>query len=187
MSKILSVTPVKKYKKFIGPSQMAIALGIDDFQSPEDLKKEIEEGYVPKDTYATTYGKCNESIALYYYKKLYKVNISSAKFIVDPVNPRIGGICDGLINDDTGIEIKCHVSEKNLLKKLPLKFKIQMAAYMYLYKRKKWVLMSCIFNTDDTLSKYSIFELNWDQVKDQWEKDWYPEIVRYINTISWKA
>src|SRR6185312_1102384 len=166
-----SATPDRKYRKFIGPSQISTALGVDEYQSAEDLKKEIEEGYIPYDTYATTHGKTHESIALYYYQKLHKVKISPAKFTVDTINKRIGGIGDGLINSDVGIEIKCHVSEKNLLRKLPLKYLIQMAGYMYLYKRKKWVLMSCAFNKDHTLSKYKIFEVTWDEVKDSWEKE----------------
>ncbi len=177
----------RKYRKFVGPSQLSIVLGIDDFQSPMELKKELEEGYIPYDNFATLYGKSHESIAIYYYQKLYKVKIMPGNFVIDPLNSRFGGICDGLINNDVGIEIKCHVNEKNLLKSLPLKYKLQMIAYLYLYKRKKWILMSCIFNTNHTLSKYNVFEITWNEVKSDWEKLWYPQIIKYINSVLWKC
>lgn len=175
---------VKKYRKFIGPSQMAIVLGLDEYQTIDQLKDEIENGYVPSSNFATQYGNENESIAIYYYQKLKGVNTQKPRFIVDDMNPHIGGICDALIDNETGLEIKCHVREQNLLNKLPMKYLIQMAGYMYLYKRKKWILMSCCFNNDKTLNKYALFEVTWDEVKEKWN-EWYQIITKFVSEVHW--
>jgi hypothetical protein len=175
----------RKYRKFLGPSQFAIVLDLDEYQSKETLRDEIENGYIPKDTYATQFGNDNESVALYYYQKLHKVNIEKAKFVVDPNNSKIGGICDGLLDSETGLEIKCHVKDDNLLTQIPIKYLIQIAGYMYLYKRKKWVLVSNIFNPDKTLKKYSTFEVTWDEVKDRWNQEWYPNILQFAKDVKW--
>jgi len=183
-----SLVPVpkpKKYRKFLGPSQFATVLGLDEYQTRESLKDEIENGYVPKDTYAIQYGNANESVALYYYQKMHKVTIDKARFVVDPIHPRIGGICDGLIGNDGGIEIKCHVKDENLLTQIPLKYLIQMTGYMYLYRRQKWILVSNIFNEDKTLKKCNQFEVTWDEVKDRWENEWFPQIIQFVEEARW--
>jgi hypothetical protein len=177
----------KKYRKYIGPSQFGTILGFDEYQTPEALRDEIENGYVPNSTYATQHGITHESVAIYYYTKLRKTNIQKALFMVDDHNPRIGGICDGLIDAETGLEIKCHVKESNLLTKLPPKYLAQVAGYMHLYHRNKWILMSCVFNEDQTLNKYTIFDTHWEDVKDQWKNDWYPKICQYIKDTKWSG
>lgn len=175
----------KKYRKFLGPSQFATVLGLDDYQTKESLRDEIENGYVIKETYATAYGNANESVALYYYQKMNNLVIDKARFVVDPNNSRIGGICDGLIGKESGIEIKCHVKDDNLLNQIPMKYLIQMVGYMYLYKRPKWILVSNIFNEDKTLKKCNTFEVTWDEVKDRWENEWYPQLVQFVNEVKW--
>lgn len=176
---------MKKYRKMIGPSQFATVLGFDEYQTPEQFKIEIENGYLPQQSYATNFGCQHEEIALYYYQKLFNVNIQKPTFVMDPKNRRMGGICDALIDTETGLEIKTHVKDENLLTELPLKFLLQMTGYMYLYHRKKWVLMSCIFNEDHTIKKYTIFTTTWDQVKDRWENQWYPQLQQYIGEAHW--
>jgi predicted phage-related endonuclease len=176
----------KKYRKFIGPSQFATVLGLDEYQTADSLKNEIENGYVPNSTYATQFGCDNESIALYYFKKIYNIHVTKGAFVVDPKNKRIGGICDGIIDDDTGIEIKCHVKEENLLTTLPIKYLLQVTGYMYLYKKKSWRLMSATFNPDNTLSKHVIHNVTWDEVKDRWETEWYPKITAYVNEAKFR-
>jgi len=178
-------TKPRKYRKFLGPSQFATVLDLDEYQSKEALREEIENGYIPKDTYATQFGNDNESVALYYYQKLHKVSVEKAKFVVDPNHPRIGGICDGLLNSETGLEIKCHVKDDNLLTQIPIKYLIQIAGYMYLYKRKKWILVSNIFNPDKTLKKYTTLEVTWDEVKDRWNLEWYPNILQFAKDVKW--
>jgi len=175
----------KVYRKYIGPSQFATVLGLNEYQTPEALKNEIENGYVPTDTYATQFGNDHECVAIYYYQKLYNICVHKASFVVDGENGRIGGIADALIDDNTGLEIKCHVGEDNLLTKLPIKYLIQVTGYMYLYKKEKWVLMSATFHSDHTLHKYVIHVIKWEQVKTKWEKEWYPKIIKYINELQW--
>jgi len=176
---------MKKFRKYIGPSQFATVLNLDEYQTADALKYEIENGYIPNITYATKYGCDNESVGIYYYKKLYNEQVSCAEFVVDPLNSRIGGICDGIINEDMGLEIKCHIKSDNLLKKLPIKFLIQMTGYMYLYNRKKWKLMSFVLNDDMTLKNYIIHDVLWDDVKDRWNREWYPELVKFVTEAHW--
>lgn len=176
---------MKKFRKFIGPSQMGTIIGVDEFNNVTQLKDEIENGYVPNSNYATQYGINFESIAIYYYQKLTNTITKKPKFVVDQLNKHVGGICDAIIDDDTGLEIKCHVKEENMLDKLPTKYLIQITGYMYLYNRKNWVLMSCCFNDDKTLKKYKLFKVTWDDVKDRWNNDWYPSIIQFVNSTKW--
>lgn len=176
----------KTYRKQIGPCHFGTIIGCNRFSNADDLKKEIEEGFIKQNNnYCQQFGVDKESTALYYYQKIYGVKIDKAKFIRDPQNSRILGIADGLIGNDTGIEIKCHVGEMPL-RKLPLRMLIQMAGYMYLYNRKNWILMSCTFNDQHRLSKYKVFKVNWDIVKRRWERDWYPKIIQFINEAQWQ-
>ena len=175
-----------KYRKFIGPSQFAAAIGLDEYLSPEQLRKEIENGYLDQNTFATCFGKDKECVALYYYKKLYNISITPPKFVIDQLNNRIGGIGDGLIDNVTGLEIKCHVGSEPL-QTLPTKYLVQMAGYMHLYKRQRWILMSCTFNKDNTLAKYKVFTVNWEEIKDRWENQWYPQLVNFVNQTKWKT
>lgn len=178
---------IKKYRQYLGPSQFACVLGLDQYQTADAMKAEIENGYEPSGNYATNMGNNQESIALYYYQKIYGGTITRPQFITDPSNPRIGGICDALLDPqtETGLEIKCHVKRDNVLTTVPIRYLIQMAGYMYLYRRKKWLLMSCYFGRDQHLEYYALHEVTWDQVKDRWETDWYPSLVEFVNTVKW--
>jgi predicted phage-related endonuclease len=175
----------KKYRQYLGPSQFACVLGVDGFQTADDLQREIEEGYQPTGNYATAMGNNQESIALYYYQKIYGGTQSKPRFMVDPQNPRIGGIADSLLDQETGLEIKCHVKRDNVLTELPLRYLIQVAGYMYLYQRKNWVLMSCYFGSDQKLEYYAVHKVTWDQVKDRWETEWYPSLTQFTNMVKW--
>lgn len=178
---------IKKYRKVLGPSQFAAILGLDPFLTKEKLQSEIENGYIPSGNFATQHGIDHEAIALYYYKKIYNTTITKPEFVMDTKHNKIGGICDGLIDINNGIEIKCHVSEKNLIKNLYNTHLLQMAGYMYLYNRSQWTLMSCTFKNDHTLSRYKLFIVKWDDVKDKWEKEWYPQIVNFANNVKWQT
>lgn len=173
-----------KYRKLLGPSQMATVLDLNEYQTSDELKWEIEEGYEVIENEAIKLGIKREPIAIYFYQKLYNVTIVKPVFMMDPKNLRIGGICDGLIGDDTGFEVKCHQGNQPL-QTLPLSYIIQMTAYMYLYQRSKWILMSCTFDHAHHLKKYKIFQLNWNTVKDQWFNDWYPKISEFSNSVKW--
>lgn len=175
-----------KYRKLLGPSQMSTVLGLNPYQSLDELKNELENGYKPYENLAIKLGNERESIAIYFYQKLYNVTITKPKFVVDANNLRIGGICDGLIDDNIGLEVKCHMG-KDPLYTLPDGFLVQMAAYMYLYKRSEWILMSCVFNKDHTVSKYKLFKVQWVDIKDKWENDWYPKLTNFVNNIHWKS
>jgi|UniRef100_A0A6C0BKE4 hypothetical protein len=179
------MTLLRKYHKYVGPSQFGAILGLDEFQSCDDLRDEIENGYIPISNTKTQYGNDYESIALYYYQKIHHVTIEHPKFAVDPHNPRIGGICDGLLDVRTGIEVKCHTKESNLLQSIHPRYLVQLAGYLYLYQRDKWILISNIFNSNQTLKKCQTFEVTWDQVKSQWEQEWYPKIVEFVTSVKW--
>ncbi len=178
--------PIKKQRKFLGPAQMGAVLGYDNYLSANDVRDEIENGYEVSGNYATSYGQSHEDIALYYYQKLYEVEIEKAQFVVDPTNRKIGGICDGLIGNDTGIEIKCHIGKEPLMF-LPNKFLVQLSAYMYLYGRTKWLLFSCCFNPDHSLAKYNLFEVDWSQVSQRWINDWKPKLDNFVNHVKWQT
>lgn len=176
--------PIKRVRKYVGPSQMATILGLNPYQTREQLMDEFLNGYTNQEKISTQFGNDHESTAIYYYQKLTQVATTKPSFIVDPHNPKIGGIADALIDDQTGLEIKCHVAERNLLTgSLPLTYLIQVAGYMYLYQRSKWVLMSCIFHPDHTLDKYTLHEVTWEQVRDRWTLDWYPKITQFTQEI----
>jgi hypothetical protein len=177
----------KSYIKFIGPSQFGSILGCDQYQSADQLRDYVENGRPSFDSYATQMGRSMEPVALYYYSKLHKVQIQKPKFVVDEKNSHIGGIADGLIGDDDGIEIKCHVNESGLIRSLPDKHLLQIAGYMYLYRRPKWVLMSCVFNPDQTLSQYVVHRVTWSQVEDQWRRVWYPRICEFVDSLKWHS
>jgi len=173
------------YVKFIGPSQFGSILGVDPYQSADQLRHFVEHGRPVTDNSATQMGMAMEPVALYYYSKMHGVQIAKPSFVVDPSNNRIGGIADGLIGDDQGIEIKCHVSERGLLRTLPERHLLQIAGYMYLYRRPRWVLMSCVFNEDQSLQKYVIHRVSWSDVQQRWEDDWYPKIDRFVKELKW--
>jgi len=177
------MTTIKRYRKFLGPTQFASCIGYDRYLSSDQLRQEIEHGYMYTDTPCLQFGQNHECVALYYYSKMFKTEIVRPRFIVDPKNSRIGGIGDGLIGSDCGIEVKCHVGTRPL-KTIPYKYLIQIAGYLYLYKRSKWILFSCTFNSDHTLGKYKIFEITWDMVKDRWERDWYPQINNFLSKVT---
>ena len=172
-----------KFRKFIGPAQFGGVLGHNKYLSAHQIRSEIENGYKIQDNQATQYGKDLEPVALYYYQKLYNVTIQKPRFVVDICNRKIGGICDGLIDQDTGIEIKCHTGQTPL-RYLPYNYLIQMAGYLFLYGRQRWILFSCTFKPDHTLDKYQIFEVKWDDVKDRWTRDWYPKLLDFANSVT---
>lgn len=174
-----------KYRKLLGPSQMSSVLNLNKYQSMVELKNEIENGYLPYENLAIKLGNQREAIAIYFYQRLYKVSINKPKFIIDSDHPRIGGICDGLIDEDTGFEVKCHIGDHPLYV-LPDSHLIQMAAYMYLYKRTKWILMSCVFDKENNVSKYKIYEVYWSDIKDKWIDEWYPKIIKFVDDVKWK-
>ncbi len=176
---------IRKQRQFVGPAQMSSILGFDKYLSSNQLRDQIENGYVVNSNYATSFGCDHESIALYYYQKIFNVEIEKPPFRVDASNRRIGGICDGLIGTDTGIEIKCHVGSQPL-QFLPNKYLVQMTAYMYLYGRTKWILFSCCFDANHALTNYNIFEVTWNQVKTRWIRDWKPQIVQFCQEVTWQ-
>ena len=108
-------------------------LGLNPFESVDDLRREIEQGYQPNQKFATQYGIDHEALGRYYYQKLKQQVVTPARFVVDQRHPRIRGCGDGLIGTESGLEIKCHVSESNLLTKVPLpeRYIIQMVGICF--------------------------------------------------------
>lgn len=174
------------YRKFVGPSQFATVLGLNPYQTREHFKSEIENGYIPISNKAKQYGIDHEQIALDYYQYTFGCQLIKPTFVVDSANPRIGGICDALIDGTTGLEIKCHTSVDNLLTTIPDTYLMQVIGYMYLYKCTSWVLFSCAFDQNNMVCKYIDHHLNWKTYEDDWYHKWFPQILEFVENVKWK-
>ena len=174
-------------KKNIGPSQFAAALGLNKFLDSSTLRHRLEKGYISDPLPCLEFGKQHEKLAKYYYQKLSGNRIKPSKFVKDQHCPHIIGICDGLIGSDGGIEIKCHYGKEFPLKTVPIYYLIQVAGYLYLYDRKWWDFMSCCFSPSGELMTCRIIRVNWDDIKDAWNDEWYPAIVDFVQSVHWST
>ena len=95
-------------KKCLGASQFATALGLNIFQKPQELKERLEKGYYQEKNDNIIFGHQMENVARYFYIKITKNKVKKAPFVHDQRYHRIVGICDGLVGDKGGLEIKCH-------------------------------------------------------------------------------
>lgn len=176
-------------KRCVGPSQISSILGYNRYLSAAELKSNLESGYMrERDTPATRYGKKYEKLALTIYQKYRKHRVIKPHFGVDPLCSRFVGMCDGLVSSEDGdlggVEIKCHYSGK-ILESIPSYYMVQIVAYMYLYKRKWWDLVSCSFDENGKRTGYKIFRVHWGNHEMTWNKEWYPKIMKFISNVEW--
>lgn len=170
-------------KKCVGPSKIASILGYDRWCNRETLKNRLENGYWSENKECLTFGNDKEPIARMFYEKYKNCRVSEAPFERDKTR-RLVGKSDGLIGTDGGLEIKCHFNGKTL-KSIPDYYMTQVVAYMFLYKRTWWDFMSCAFTDDGKLRKCNITRVYWKNHKDTWFREWYPEILKFIEEVKW--
>jgi hypothetical protein len=182
MNDIVFVPP----KKCLGPSHITSILGYNKFRDASELKGQLEDGFHrERNTPNTSFGIHNEKIGLIAYSRYKGCKIQKAGYAVDKLCKRFVGRADGLVGDDGGVEIKCHANG-TLLKSVPIYYLPQIVAYMYLYDRSWWDLVSCIFDEEGKLSKYKIFRIRWVDYEATWQQEWYPKIRDFIDSIKWK-
>jgi len=171
-------------KKCIGPSKLASILNMTPIWcTPAQLKQQLENGYWDHNNHRIDFGNRKEAVGIEFYKRNRKVDVKQAYF-ANALNRRIIGKADGLIGDDGGVEIKCH-KDRDVLESIPPYYMVQVVAYMYLYKRAWWDFVSCSFK-DDKLKKCRIFRVYWKNHRDTWQREWLPEIKKFINRVNWK-
>jgi len=176
-----------KPKGNIGVSQFAAALGLSDkFLTADQLKDQIENGYYREPNAATDFGHCKEESARKYYEKIKKCQVVKARYKSFDQCSRLMGICDGLIGENGGLEIKCHYNYTYPLQNVPIYYLVQVAGYLYLYNRDWFDFMSCCFDEKGEIKSYNIIRISKDEVKDQWEENWFPKLIQYTNSINWK-
>ena len=133
-------------KQYLGASQFAAALGLNCFLSSNDLKSRLEKGYEWEGSPSVVFGHQKEKVAKYFYQKITGNKIQRANFVKDQNCSRLVGICDGLIDQVGGVEIKCHYQKEHPYKSIPIYYLIQIAGYLHLYNRSWWDFMSCCFD-----------------------------------------
>ncbi len=166
-------------KKCIGASQVGTILGINKWKDASTLKNEIENGFYADTNDCMTFGINNESHALKFYKIKTGRKIVKATF-KNALSRRLVGIADGLIGDDGGVEIKCHMNNK-VLDIVPPHYMAQMVTYMFLYKREWWDFVSCGFSDKSLITKCHIHRIYWKNHKKKWYDAWYPKIKQFIS------
>lgn len=182
----------KKPQKYLGPSQFATALGHSKFKTPELLKQEIEHGYKQEVNSYMTYGINYETRVKQYYIQQTGNRVAKAKWQQHPTCQRLGGFADGILlnaqNEPIGIlEIKTHTGRTETLKDIPIYYLIQVAGYMAMYQVQQCDFVSCCINPDtDLITGFNIIHIDWDQVKDQWNNNWFPKLINFVDSIQWQ-
>lgn len=172
-------------KQHLGASQFAAALGLNQFLAPDALKCQLEKGYVWEGNPRISFGHNKEKLGKYFYQKITGNKIRRAYMVRDLKHPRLVGICDGLIGQEGGLEIKCHYQKDHPLKSVPIYYLPQIAGYLHLYNKCWWDFMSCCFNDQDEICRCRIIRVYREDVQDAWEQEWYPKLLEYIGDISW--
>ena len=185
---------VSKAQLYLGPSQFAVAMGLSQFKHPKMLKSELEWGGPNPNTAETIFGDQQEALAIYCYRKRTGKRVISARRKKKyHLNERIGGRCDGLIVDKRDkfwikglLEIKCHHNREKPYDHMPTYHLVQVAGYLAIYQVPWCDFMSCCFNDQGEITYYKIFHITWNDVREPWEKTWYPYIVKFLDSIDWQ-
>lgn len=173
----------KRPRKFLGPSDIYTVLGLNRFESADELKNRIENGANVEVTTQQQSGIRDEKKCLALYKQNTKIqSLFKPKFIVDSNNPRFGGIADGLVDQDGGIEIKCQYRSTPPI--LYENYIVQSVGYMYLYKRDWWDVMVVAIDESENVNSL-IKRIYWKDYEQQWTTELLPKITKFIETISW--
>ena len=174
----------KKPRKYLGPSDIHTVLGLSKFETSSELKNRMEKGATVKVTTQQQSGIRDESkcLALYKQNSDFKSTLFKPRFKVDNTNPRFGGIADGLIDKDGGIEIKCQYRDTPPI--LYENYIMQSVGYMHLYQREWWDIMVVAIDKSENVN--SIIErIYWKDYEKVWNTEWLPKIKQFIATINW--
>ena len=180
----------KKPQKFLGPSQFASVLGMNNYQTPEQLKNRMEKGYKQAIYSEMEFGNKYEQTALYCYRKNTGEKVIKASWCKHPGNQRMGGIADGLLVIKEGkvvggVEIKCHQNRTQAYQTIPDFYLVQIAGYMDIYQVKFWDFMSCSLDPNGNIIDFNIIRVNWEDVEERWEKEWYPKLKNFVDSVEW--
>jgi len=174
----------KPPRKNIGPSQFATILEYSSFQTPGELKHELEEGSIREVCAAQTFGIEKEGAARKYYEKIRACKVIKSPWVRQG---RILGKGDGMVGEDGGLEIKCHWGRSYPLNEVPLYYMTQIVGYLWLYKREWWDLMSCCYDKETgKISSHRIHRVYWKDWENVWNQTWLPRIESFINAVEWK-
>ena len=177
----------KPPRQHIGPSQFATILGFNKFQTPDELRKELEHGSYKSITEAQNFGIDHEARALRHYETVRKCRLIQPRW---KKRDRILGRADALIefiagSEKVGLEIKCHYKRDYPLSSVPIYYMAQLVGYMWLYDYKHWDLMSCCFDEKGKILRHSIHRINWDDWSSVWEESWWPCLRSFIESVKW--
>lgn len=174
-------------KTQLGPSKFASILGFSSFETASQLSLKLKDGYWSSpNSSALQHGIKLEKQALKWYTRLMKTNVKKGYWINRlPVNgkTRICGIADGLIGNDGGVEVKCHYSGK-MCRDVPPWYLPQVLGYLFLYDRKWWDFMSCIFDQNGKLIQCCITRVYRQDHQNRWYKWW--KTIRMFCINQWK-
>lgn len=164
----------KKPQTYLGPSQVATILEKNPFTTPDELRANMEGGYLMEYTPSIKKGNQQEETILAQYRKATGNRTAKPKFVTDNTCPRLGGIADALVGTDGGVEIKC--SQRSTVY---LRYKIQAVTYMYLYRRAWWDI---VVATDNDIV---IQRIHWKDYEQTWKTSWFPKIVLFCASVKW--
>ncbi len=175
----------KPPRKHIGPSHFATILEYSQFQTPEELCQELEEGALRELRPAQAFGIHKEASARKYYSKVEGCEVKQAPWIKHE-SGRILGKGDGLVGDKGGLEIKCHWGREHPLHDVPIYYLVQILGYLWLYKREWWDLMSCCYDAETgKIRDYRIHRVYWSDWEGAWMQTWWPRIESFIQGVKW--
>lgn len=99
-------------------SNVGAALGLNPWKTPEDLIRQMVREYHGAESdfqgnIATEYGHLHEPLALMDYMGKTGNYVEECGFFVHPEHDWLGASPDGLIDDDTALEVKCPFGLRN--------------------------------------------------------------------------
>lgn len=172
----------KKPQRYLGPSQVHTVLGYDNFSTPEELRDRMEHGYTMEITPDSPIklGQKFERKCRGLYTRTTGTSVKRAHFVS---KGRLGGIADGLIADNGGLEIKCQFNGRP--PKVQFKHKVQAVAYMFLYQREWWDIIVCSIDTETEDVQAVIERIYWNSYRKTWNEKWLPCVTTYVESVSW--
>lgn len=174
----------RRPQKMLGPSQVSVVLGFNKFQTVEQLKDRIENGYIRDMCKKRTAGTKDEERCRALYAKETNNRVYKCPFISDKeCMNRFGGCGDGLVGNNGGVEIKCQYGERDPV--IYFDHRVQAVAYMFLYEREWWDIIVCSIRSDDSVEAI-VDRIYWKDYNETWTNKWYPTIKQFCQSVDWK-
>jgi hypothetical protein len=176
----------KRPQKMLGPSQVATVLGYSNFDTPDELRHKMENGYTREICPKRNAGTRDEPRCRARYQSDTGSRVLRAPFVKDGAGAgavagsvsRFGGCGDGLIGKDGGLEIKCQYGDREPT--VYFSHRVQAVAYMYLYKRQWWDIMVCSIRGETVVER-----IYWADYVGVWDSKWYPAIASFCESVNW--